>query len=97
MQDGELRWQRDRLGPREGRCQAAAQLTGSRRRERYPPGGPVSHPGLGWALTDRCRDPSLLPPAGQVPHLQAQLQQGNSNLQVGAIIPSLILGEEGFL
>lgn len=82
MRDGELRWQRDRLGPREGRIQVAAQLTGSRRRERYPPCGPGSHPGLSRALIDRCRDPSLLPPAGQVPHLQAQLWQGNSDLRL---------------
>lgn len=54
------------IGPREGRIQVAAQLTGSRRRERYPTMWACSHPGLGSGLIDRRRDPSL-PPAGQVP------------------------------
>lgn len=50
---GELRWQRDRLGPRERRGQVVAQLTGSHRRECYPPRGPASH--QSWVLIDRCR------------------------------------------
>lgn len=51
--DGELRWQRDRLGPRERRGQIVAQLTGSHRRECYPPCGPASR--QSWVLIDRCR------------------------------------------
>lgn len=50
--EGELRWQRDSLGPRERRCQIVAQLAGSHRRECYPL-GPASH--QSWVLIDRCR------------------------------------------